>query len=33
MVRHRTLAPLNVYMNGRLVGMLNRKASGAIDFQ
>lgn len=33
MVRHRTLAPLNVYMNGRLVGVLDRKGSGAIDFQ
>lgn len=33
MVRKRTRAPLNVYLNARLVGRLRRLASGAIDFQ
>lgn len=31
MVRRRT--PLNVFLNGRLVGRLRRQASGAIDFE
>ncbi|MGY4350413.1 hypothetical protein ACVWXM_006906 [Bradyrhizobium sp. GM7.3] len=26
-------APLNVYLNARLVGRLRRESSGAIDFQ
>jgi serine/threonine-protein kinase HipA len=33
MARKRTRAPLSVYLNGRLVGRLNREASGAIDFR
>lgn len=33
MPRRRTHAPLNVFLNGRLVGRLNRQSSGAIDFQ
>jgi serine/threonine-protein kinase HipA len=33
MVRRRTHTPLNVFMNGRLVGRLRRQASGAIDFE
>lgn len=33
MARRRTRIPLNVYLNGRLVGELRRAASGAIDFQ
>lgn len=33
MVRHRTFTPLNVYLNGRLVGRLSRQASGAVDFR
>ncbi len=33
MSRPRTRAPLNVYLNGRLVGRLQRESSGAIDFQ
>lgn len=33
MPRKRTRVPLNVYMNCRLVGRLNREASGAITFQ
>ena len=33
MARARTRAPLNVYLNGRLVGRLRRESSGAIDFQ
>ena len=33
MARRRAHAPLNVYLNGRLVGVLRREASGAIDFQ
>lgn len=33
MARPRTRAPLNVYLNGRLVGRLRRESSGAIDFQ
>jgi serine/threonine-protein kinase HipA len=33
MPRRRTRIPLNVYLNGRLVGRLRRETSGAIDFQ
>jgi serine/threonine-protein kinase HipA len=33
MPRRRTRIPLNVFLNGRLVGRLQRQASGAIDFQ
>lgn len=33
MARRPTRAPLNVFLNGRLVGRLRREASGAIDFQ
>ena len=33
MARKSTRIPLNVYLNGRLVGRLRREASGAIDFQ
>lgn len=33
MARPRTRAPLNVFLNGRLVGKLRREASGATDFQ
>jgi len=33
MPRRRTHAPLNAFLNGRLVGRLNRQSSGAIDFQ
>lgn len=33
MARKRTYAPLNVYLNTRLVGQLNREKSGAIRFQ
>ena len=33
MARRRTHAPLNVFLNGRLVGHLRREATGAIDFQ
>lgn len=33
MARPRTRIPLNVFLNGRLVGRLRRQASGAIDFQ
>src|SRR5258708_27128143 len=33
MARARTRAPLQVYLNGRLVGELRRQSSGAIDFQ
>jgi serine/threonine-protein kinase HipA len=33
MPRPRTRIPLNVFLNGRLVGRLRRQASGAIDFQ
>lgn len=33
MARPRTRAPLNVYLNGRLVGRLRCESSGAIDFQ
>lgn len=33
MARRRTRIPLNVYLNGRLVGQLNREGSGAIDFR
>src|SRR5215469_6387296 len=32
MARQRTRIPLNVFLNGRLVGRLNRQTSGAIDF-
>ncbi len=33
MARRRSRIPLNVHLNGRLVGRLQRAASGAIDFQ
>jgi len=33
MARKSARAPLNVYLNGRLVGRLRRATSGAIDFQ
>jgi serine/threonine-protein kinase HipA len=33
MARRRAHAPLNVFLNGRLVGMLRRDPTGAIDFQ
>jgi serine/threonine-protein kinase HipA len=33
MARKRTRIPLNVFLNGRLVGRLRREPSGAIDFQ
>lgn len=33
MARPRTRVPLHVYLNGRLVGRLQRESSGAIDFQ
>jgi len=33
MARRRTHKPLNVFLNGRLVGLLKREATGAIDFQ
>ena len=33
MARKRTRIPLNVYLNGRLVGRLQRETSGAIDFR
>jgi serine/threonine-protein kinase HipA len=33
MARPRTRIPLNVFLNGRLVGRLRRQSSGAIDFQ
>lgn len=33
MARRRTHTPLSVYLNGRLVGQLQRRGSGAIDFQ
>lgn len=33
MAKKRTRTPLNVYLNGRLVGRLRRETSGAIDFQ
>ncbi|MFI4998497.1 MAG: type II toxin-antitoxin system HipA family toxin [Reyranellales bacterium] len=33
MARRRTRVPLNVYLNGRQVGQLNRETSGAIDFR
>jgi serine/threonine-protein kinase HipA len=33
MARRPTHAPLNVFLNGRLVGRLRRESSGAIDFQ
>jgi serine/threonine-protein kinase HipA len=33
MARPRRHIPLNIYLNGRLVGRLNRQSSGAIDFQ
>lgn len=33
MSRRRRYAPLSVYLNGRLVGRLNKTASGAVDFQ
>jgi|SRR5882762_428675 len=32
MARHRSRVPLNVLLNGRLVGLLQRQPSGAIDF-
>jgi serine/threonine-protein kinase HipA len=33
MARRRVHAPLNVFLNGRLVGVLRREATGAIEFQ
>lgn len=33
MARRSTHAPLNVFLNGRLVGLLRRGATGAIDFR
>jgi serine/threonine-protein kinase HipA len=33
MARKSTYAPLNVYLNARLVGSLQREPSGAIDFK
>jgi HipA-like protein len=33
MARQMAYKPLNVFLNGRLVGLLRREASGAIDFQ
>lgn len=33
MARPRTRIPLNVYLNGRLVGQLRRETDGAIDFR
>jgi serine/threonine-protein kinase HipA len=33
MARRPIHAPLNVYMNARLVGQLRRESTGAIDFQ
>lgn len=33
MARPRQHIPLNVFLNGRLVGRMNRQSSGAIDFQ
>ncbi len=33
MARRRTRIPLDIYLNGRLVGQLRRQASGAIDFR
>lgn len=33
MARRRSRIPLNVYLNGKLVGRLQRASSGAIDFQ
>jgi serine/threonine-protein kinase HipA len=33
MARPRTRVPLDVHLNGRLVGRLRREASGAVDFQ
>ena len=33
MARPRTRIPLNIFLNGRLVGRLRRQASGAIDFE
>ena len=33
MARKRTHAPLNVFINSRLVGVLRRETSGAIDFR
>ena len=33
MARPRAHAPLNVFVNGRLAGVLNRESSGAINFR
>src|ERR1700726_2516297 len=33
MARRPTRVPLNVYLNARLVGRLNKESSGAIEFQ
>lgn len=33
MARTRSISPLNVFLNGRLVGRLNKEPSGAIEFQ
>lgn len=32
MARKKAYTPLDIYLNGRLVGKLNRQASGAVDF-
>lgn len=32
MARKKTHTPLDIFLNGRLVGQLNRKSSGAVDF-
>jgi serine/threonine-protein kinase HipA len=33
MARRRTHVPLNVFLNGRLVGVLRRESTGAVDFR
>lgn len=33
MARRRVHVPLNVFLNGRIVGVLRRESTGAIDFQ
>jgi serine/threonine-protein kinase HipA len=33
MARRPAHVPLNIYLNGRLVGRLRRESSGAVDFQ
>lgn len=32
MARRRAYVPLNVFLNGRLAGVLNRQSTGAVDF-